>query len=107
MNDHELDSLIRSTHPKPELPAAFNREVWERISVAGQDSLGVKWREFADALFLWIARPAPAVAVFAVMLATGAGLGGLSVKGSSATAQRTAYFASINPLHPGHLAEQE
>ncbi|MDI1314865.1 hypothetical protein [Prosthecobacter sp.] len=107
MNDDEIDSLIRRTHPKPDLPAAFNREVWERISIAGQDSLGAKWREFADALFLWVAKPVPAIAVVTVMLAAGAGLGGLTVSESSASAQRTAYFASINPLHPGHLAEQE
>jgi len=107
MNDHDLDSLIRQTHPKLDMPASFNREVWERISVAGQDSWGAKWHEFADALFLWIARPAPALAVFTVMLMAGAGLGGLTMKESSASAQRTAYFASINPLHPAHLSERE
>lgn len=105
MNDHDLDFLIRSTHPKPELPTAFNREVWERISVAGQDSLSARWREFVDALLLWVAKPAPAIALFTLMLVTGAGLGGLSVKDSDASTHRTAYFASINPLHPGHLAK--
>ncbi len=107
MNDHDLDSLIRQTHPKPDMPASFNREVWERISVFGQDTWGAKWREFADALFLWVAKPVPAVAVVTMMLATGAGLGGLTVSENSASAQRTAYIASVNPLHPAHLSEHE
>jgi len=107
MNDDEIDSLIRQTHPKPDMPAAFNRQVWERISVARQRSWRGKWREFADALLLWVARPVPAVTVVTVMLVAGAGLGGLTVSESSASAQRTAYFASINPLHPAHLSEQE
>ena len=58
-------------------------------------------------LLLWIAKPVPAVAVVTVMLAAGAGLGGFTVSENSASAQRTAYFASINPLHPAHLATQE
>jgi hypothetical protein len=107
MNDHDLDSLIRQTHPKPDMPASFNREVWERVSVAGQDSWAAKWHEFADALFLWVAKPVPAVAVVTVMLAAGAGLGGLTANENSASAERTAYFASINPLHPAHLSEQK
>lgn len=105
MNDHDLDCLIRQTHPKPDLPASFNRDVWERISVANQGSWGARWHELADALFLWVAKPIPAVAVVTVMLAAGAGLGGLTVNDSSASAQRTAYIASINPLHPAHLSE--
>lgn len=107
MNDLELDSLIRSAHPKPELPVTFNREVWERISVTGPDSLAEWCREFTLTFFQWIAKPAPAAAVFAVLLTVGAGLGGLSLKEDITSAQRTAYLASINPLHPIHLAEQE
>ena len=106
MNDHELDSLIRQSHPRMELPASFNREVWERVSVASPASALGGWRDIAEALFLWISRPAPAVAVIAVMLVFGAGLGGLTVRESSASAQRNAYFASINPLHPAHIAAQ-
>ena len=68
MNDHELDSLIRQSHPRMELPASFNREVWERVSVASPASVLGGWREIAEALFLWISRPAPAVAVIALML---------------------------------------
>jgi len=107
MNDHELDSLIRQSHPKMELPASFNREVWERVSVASPVSAIGSWREIVDGLLLWIAKPVPAVAVITVMLAAGAGLGGFTVSESSASAQRTAYFASINPLHPAHLPTQE
>lgn len=104
MNDDELHSLIRQSHPRLELPFSFNREVWTRIAVAGRDSWSHRWHEIADALFLWIAKPAPTLALFTVMLTAGAGLGGLTVKESSASAQRTAYLASINPLHPEHFS---
>jgi len=107
MNDDELHSLIRQSHPRLELPASFNREVWTRIAVAGKESWSNRWHEIAHALFLWIAKPAPALALFTAMLMAGAGLGGLTVKESSASAQRTAYLASINPLHPAHLSSQE
>ncbi|MFO1486390.1 MAG: hypothetical protein U1F71_23710 [Verrucomicrobiaceae bacterium] len=107
MNDDELHSLIRQSHPKLELPASFNREVWKRIAVVGQESWSHRWQKIADALFLWIAKPAPALALFTVMLMAGAGLGGLTMKESSASARRTAYLASINPLHPAHFSTQE
>ena len=107
MNDHEFDCLIRQSHPRMELPASFNREVWEHVSVASPASVLGGWSEIAEAFFLWISRPAPAVAVIAVMLIFGASLGGLTVRESSASAQRSAYFASINPLHPAHLTAQQ
>lgn len=107
MNDHEIDSLIRQSHPNMELPSSFNREVWERISVVSSAHALTGWREIADALFFWIGRPAPSFAMFTVMLMAGVGLGGLTAKESGASAQRTTYFASINPLHPAHLPIKE
>lgn len=102
MNDDELDSLIRSTHPEPEFPASFQREVWARIAVAEQQSWAAQWRHFLQVLFVGIARPAPAVAFVVTMLVMGVGLGSLTAPGNSVSAQRNAYAASINPVTAAH-----
>jgi hypothetical protein len=102
MNDDELHSLIRETHPKPEFPTSFQREVWARIAVAEQQSWAVQWRQFLQILFHWIARPAHAVALVASMVIVGAGLGSLTAADNSVSAQRNAYAASINPVTAAH-----
>lgn len=105
MNDDEIDSLIRRTHPKPEFPATFQREVWAQIAVAEQQSWSSQWKQWSQMLFLWLARPLPAVACVTVMLATGISLGSLTTPDQSAS-MREAYFASINPLKSAHSSMQ-
>lgn len=105
MNDDELDSLIRQTHPKPEFPASFQREVWAQIAVAEQQSWSAQWKQFCKMLFLWLARPVPAVATVTVMLAAGISLGSLTAPDQSES-MRTAYLASINPLNKIHTSMQ-
>ena len=83
MNDDELDSLIRQTHPKPEFPASFQREVWAQIAVAEQQSWATPWKQFSQMLFLWLARPVPAVATVTVMLVAGISLGSLTAPDQS------------------------
>ncbi len=101
MNDDELDSLIRQTHPKPEFPASFQREVWAQIAVAEQHSWSTLWSQWGQRLFLWLARPLPAVATVAFLLAAGISLGGLTAPDRSETL-RHAYATSINPLRAAH-----
>jgi hypothetical protein len=99
MNDNELHSLIRQTHPKPEFPASFQREVWASIAVAEQQSWPVQqWRLWRHDLFFWIARPAPAAVMVTTMLVAGVWLGNLTASGGNVGTQRNAYIASINPL---------
>ena len=105
MNDDEIDSLIRQTHPKPEFPASFQREVWAQIAVAEQQSWAAPWKQFSQMLFLWLARPVPAVATVAVMLVAGISLGSLTAPDQSES-MRTAYLASINPLKAAHASMQ-
>jgi hypothetical protein len=107
MNDDELHSLIRQTQPKPEFPASFQREVWARITVAEQQSWGARWHRLSQNVFLWMARPAPAVALVTTMLILGAALGSLTAPDRDASALRTAYAASINPLKAAHVAMPE
>lgn len=105
MNDDELDSLIRQTHPKPEIPASFQREVWARIAVTEQQSWSGQWQQWSRMLFLWIARPLPAVATVTVMLVSGISLGSLTAPDRS-DVMRNAYVDSINPLNASHNAMQ-
>lgn len=105
MNDDELDSLIRQTHPKPEFPASFQREVWAQIAVAEQQSWSAQWRQFCQMLFLRLARPVPAFATVTAMLMVGITLGSLTAPDQSES-MRTAYFASINPLNTAHASMQ-
>ena len=53
-------------------------------------------------MFLWIARPAHAVALVATTLIVGAGFGSLPATDKTLSAQRTAYAASINPVTAAH-----
>jgi hypothetical protein len=99
MNDDELHSLIRQSHPRLELPASFNREVWASIAIAEQQFWPVQqWRLWWHDLFFWVARPAPAAVMVATMLVAGIWLGNLTSSGADVGAQRNAYIASINPL---------
>ena len=107
MNDDALDSLIRQTHPKPECPASFQREIWARIAVAEQQSWAGQWRQWTQNLFLSLARPVPAMAVVTAMLIVGVSLGSLTVPVRKAAELRTAYVSSINPLHAAHVAIRE
>lgn len=103
MNDHELDSLIRHTHPKPEFPASFQREVWARITVAEQRSWKSRFAKNCETMFLWIARPVPSLATVLLTIGIGVGAGSLSASGQT-TALRSAYADSINPFKANALA---
>ena len=101
MNDNELHALIRQTHPKPEFPASFQRDVWACIAVVEQQTWAARWQQ----LLQWIARPAPALAMVLIMLAAGIALGGITASGHSEN-MRIAYAASINPIKMAHAAMQ-
>jgi hypothetical protein len=107
MNDNELDDLIRQTHPKPEFPASFQREVWARVSVAEQTSRAARYRRWSESLFQLIAQPATAVTVVTMMLLLGAGLGRLASPETDSEALHTAYVVSINPVAAAHLSNRE
>lgn len=97
MNNDELELLIRRTHPKPEFPSAFNREVWARVATEDRSWIA-RWRQAADAFFTGISRPAPAAALVMITLLMGAWLGNVTAPDSSEPMLRNAYIQSINPL---------
>lgn len=94
MNDTELNQMLHSWKAEANLPSSFQRDVWQRIEVAGSRPASARWLE----LFLnWIARPLPATAVCALALAIGITAGGMAGGPASKTAA-VAYADSINPL---------
>lgn len=107
MNDDELHDLIRQTHPKPEFPSTFRREVWARVSVAEQTSWSARYRRWPESFFQTLAQPATAIAVVMTTLLLGAGLGRIVPSENMAEASRNAYLASINPVAAAHLANRE
>lgn len=107
MNEDELQSLIRRTHPKPEFAASFNREVWARVAAAEDRSWKARWREASERFFTSISRPAPAMALVTAMLIVGAGFGGLTAPESGKANLRSAYIQSINPLAAAGASENE
>lgn len=107
MNDDELHKLIRQTHPKPEFPSSFQRDVWARIAVVEQPSWMTLWRQSCESLFGWIAQPVPAFALVLLTLLVGAGLGQLTTTSNESFALRTAYAESINPVAAAHRSHQK
>ena len=107
MNEDELNDLIRQTHPKPEFPSTFQREVWARVSVAEQTSWSARYRRWRESFFPALAQPATAMAVVMTTLLLGAGLGQIVSSEHNAEASRDAYLASINPVAAAHIANRE
>ncbi|MCB1206740.1 MAG: hypothetical protein KDN18_20955 [Verrucomicrobiae bacterium] len=103
MNDTELDDLIRHSHPEPEFPATFQRDIWTGIAVAESRSLSARWTRWSEGFFGMLARPAPALASVAVMLVAGATLGHLIPGENHAGPSRERYLASIDPLRADTL----
>lgn len=98
MNDTELDELIRHSHPEPEFPASFQRDVWTGIALAESRSWSARLARGSESLFGLLARPTPALAAVALMLVAGAALGRLAPGGDDVRPTRDSYLASIDPL---------
>ena len=107
MKEDELNDLIRQTHPQPEFPSTFQREVWARVSVAEQTSWSARYRRWRESFFQALAQPATAMAVVMTTLLLGAGLGQIVSTENNVEASRDAYLASINPVAAAHLANRE
>lgn len=107
MHDPELDQLIRQTHPDLEFPAAFQREVWERIALAERDSWPIRWGNWIQSVSRHFARPAPALALFAFMTVIGSGLGILGASDESERVALNAYVASIHPVEAARASARE
>lgn len=107
MNDDELDRLIRETHSAPEFPSSFQREVWAKVSVAGQTSRRVGFSGWMESFFQLLAQPATATAAVVTMMILGVGLGRLAAPETDTNELKTAYLVSIDPTRAAHPANLE
>lgn len=107
MNDDDLNDLIRQTHPKPEFPSTFQREVWARVSIVERTSWSARYRRWRESFFQALAQPATAMVVVMTTLLLGAGLGQIVSSEHNSEASRDAYVASINPVAAAHIANRE
>ncbi len=102
MNDSKLDELIRASHPQPEFPPSFQREIWTRIATTGSASWRDRWARWSESLLAGLARPIPAFAIVALMLLAGLSLGQVLPREKEFGSSLSSYLLSINPLHDTH-----
>ena len=101
MNDPDLDSLLRKWSAPEDVPAGFQRGVWQRIEAAS--AVRPFWSRWMEALW----RPRPAAAAVCIALLTGAagGFAHAEMKRAPETPPDpgSAYVQSINPFDRVHL----
>lgn len=97
----ELSRKLRAWRVEPQVPAGFQREVWQRIAAQRVTGENAFWPSLPGWLAAQFTRPRHAVALAAVMLLAGLGLGQaraqeLNVKNRKTLEAR--YADSVNPL---------
>jgi hypothetical protein len=102
MKDDELDLLLRETHPTPDFPSSFQREVWAKVSVAGKGSRTVGFSGWIESFFQLLAQPATATAAVVTMLILGVGFGRLAAPETDENQLMTSYLVSIDPTRAAH-----
>jgi hypothetical protein len=92
----KLQELLRSARPTVELPPRFQENVWRRIeqAEARHARVAVGW---LDALAAWVLRPQLAVAVAAVIILTGAGLGWSRGERLAQSEAQARYVSAVAP----------
>lgn len=92
-DDARLGALLRESRPSPSLPPRFQENVWRRIEQADAKS-AANW---LDRLAGWLLRPRLAVAVAAVLVVTGLGLGWANGERLARNDAQARYLAAVAP----------
>lgn len=95
--DEKLSGLLRAARATPSLPPRFQEKVWRRIERAESESVssgGVAWLE---AITAWVLRPRLALAVAAVLILAGLGLGWSSGEQMARQEAQARYVAAVAP----------
>ena len=71
----KLGVLLREARETPSLPPRFQANVWQRIESAAARNIPLDEGNWIDALVGWVLRPKLSLAVVAVLVLTGVGLG--------------------------------
>ncbi len=92
-DDARLGTLLRESRPTPSLPPRFQENVWRRIE-QGEAPAKANW---LDVLAGWLLRPRLAVAVAAVLVVTGLGLGWNNGERLARNDAQARYLAAVAP----------
>lgn len=104
MNSFDPDDLrakLRAWKVEPEVPAGFQREVWQRIAVCQRAREGGLWPSVARWFVAQLSRPQYAFAIILVSLSAGLGLAHVQAQDANAKhwkALETRYATSVDPL---------
>ena len=92
-----LGAVLREARTTPSLPPRFQENVWRRIESAEARHIPVGDRNWLDAVVGWLLRPRLALAVAAVLVLTGVGLGWSQGKQLARHDAQARYLAAVAP----------
>ncbi len=93
----DLSRLLRKARPAPALPLRFQENVWKRIETADRRGAAATEGNWVEALALWILRPRLALAVAAVLVLAGLGLGWSSGEQLARADSQARYVSAVAP----------
>ena len=96
-DDARLGTLLRESRPAPSLPPRFQENVWRRIKNEEALSTSTIAASWMDAFAIWLVRPRLAVAVAAVLVLMGVGLGWNNGERLARTDAQTRYLSVVAP----------
>ena len=102
---NDLSTKLRAWKAEPQVPASFQREVWQRIAVRQTARDEAFWPGVARWFSSQLARPQYAFALIFVSLTAGLGLAHVQAQDANAKhwkALESRYAASVDPLAMTH-----
>lgn len=93
----KLAALLRESRVTPSLPPRFQENVWRRIERADARSVPVGAAYWFDTVAGWLLRPRLALAVAAVLVLTGLGLGWSNGEQLARQDAQNRYVAAVAP----------
>ena len=94
--DEKLQSLLRGARPFPALPPRFEENVWRRIE-AGDQQAAQGETGWLMALAGWLMKPKYAMAVAALIMLAGIGLGWTNAQQQIHDQAQARYLAAVAP----------
>ena len=92
-DEARLGTLLQESRTSPSLPPRFQENVWQRIEKSEAKS-SASW---LDALAGWLVRPRLAVAVAAMLVLIGVGLGWSNGEQRIRNEQQSRYLSAVAP----------
>ena len=96
-DEGKLSGLLRDSRENPTLPPRFRENVWRRIESTDVRSIPVGDANWFDAVAAWFLRPRLALAMAAVLVLTGLGLGWSKGEQLARQGAQARYVAAVAP----------